>query len=182
MTLYEKGLPFITINEDLKNFSNELKQMHPQAKVPVLVHDQTVLYESAIITEYIDEQFSDKPLIPKSAQERAQVRLWTYWCNHVFKLVVDQFKYGISRFTEKDCQGCEERLKDQLLKLEARLKEKQYLVGDRLSLADIHVFPFVRQLWRVAKPPQFLEEMVATEKWLAALLARPSFVKTMEKS
>ena len=181
MTLHEKGLQFKTIDEDLKNFSPELLRMHPEAKVPVLVHGDKVIYESAIITEYLDDQFPQVSLMPTSAAERCDVRLWTYWCNHTFKVHVDQYKYGTNRFSESECVGCEERLTNNLKKLETRLSQVKWLVGENLSLADIHTFPFVRQLWRVTESLKGIEDFPATKAWLDKLLQRPSFLKAMEK-
>jgi glutathione S-transferase len=181
MTLHEKRIPFHTIQEDLKNLSEDLRKLHPEAKVPLLIDGDRVIYESAVITEYIDEAYPATPLMPEEAGERCEVRLWTYWCNHFFKINVDQYKYGVSRFSKEECIGCAERLQDQLSKIEMRLRDHDWLVGNRISLADIHVFPFVRQLWRVIPTPTFLIDFSSTKKWLDALQERPSFVRTMEK-
>ncbi|NBT58115.1 glutathione S-transferase family protein, partial [bacterium] len=106
MALHEKKLAFEVVEEDLKNFSEKLRSLHPEAKVPVLTHGTRVLYESAIITEYVDDLPSSQPrLMPMDPGERAEVRLWTYWCNHPFKLDLDKFKYGVSRFSEAECLG-----------------------------------------------------------------------------
>ncbi|MBT4760560.1 MAG: glutathione S-transferase family protein [Bdellovibrionaceae bacterium] len=180
MVLHEKKLPFKTVDEDLKNFSEGLLKMHPEAKVPVLIHNDKVIYESAIITEYLEEQFPTPSLMPKEPKARCDVRLWTYWSNQIFKVAVDQVKYGTSRFSEKDCEGCEERLKLCVIKIEDQLRDNDWLVGDECSLADIHVFPFVRQLWKVSKRPEFLEAMTKTKSWLDSMLNRPSFVKAMD--
>lgn len=182
MTLHEKGIPFEVKEEDLRNFSEELKAMHPEAKVPLLVHGERVVYESAIITEYIEEAFSQKPrLMPKDAGEKAEVRLWTYWCNQLFKPDLDRFKYGTSRFRQDQCVGAEQRLISHLEKLEKRLSTAAWLVGEEISLADIHVFPFVRQLSKVTPTPLFLASFIHLNKWLEGMLNRPSFIKTMQK-
>ncbi|MFM8313156.1 MAG: glutathione S-transferase family protein, partial [Deltaproteobacteria bacterium] len=115
IALHEKGIPFEVKEEDLKNFSDELKQLHPEVKVPLLVHGNRVIYESAIIAEYIDDLRPEiNPLMPKTPGERSEVRLWTYWCNYQFKTDIDRFKYGTHRFKEEECVGAEERLKNHL--------------------------------------------------------------------
>jgi glutathione S-transferase len=182
MTLHEKGVPFKIHEEDLANFSETLKALHPEAKVPVLVHGKTVLYESAIITEYIDETFPGNiSLMPKAPALRAEVRLWTYWCNHLFKPDLDRYKYGTSRFPETECVGIEEKVKKHLDKLESKFKSSSWLVGESLSLADIHVFPFSRQLSRVDSAKAFFTSCSSLVKWMKKMGERPSFIRTIEK-
>jgi glutathione S-transferase len=181
-TLHEKNIPFEVQEEDLSNFSDELKALHPEAKVPLLVHGSLVLYESAIITEYIDEAFPESvKLMPSDAAGKAEVRLWTYWCNQIFKRDLDRFKYGTSRFPENECVGSEAKVISHLEKIERRLKDHPWLVGDQFSLADIHVFPFFRQLSRVQPTPAFLSRYPATLKWIETISTRPSFVATMKQ-
>jgi len=175
MALHEKKIPFDVKEEDLKNFSHELKALHPEAKVPVLVHGSRVIYESAIITEYVDDLESSEPrLMLPDPGERAEIRLWTYWCNTVFKMDLDRFKYGKSRFLEEDCQGVEERLKNQLDKLEQKLKNSSWLVGNQFSLAEVHLFPFIRQLSRVQPFPSFLGQYKRVLQWKDSIDQRPS--------
>src|SRR5262245_42128346 len=60
-----------------EQFAPEYQKLNPKAVVPTLVHDGTVLNESTVINEYIDETFPDPPLKPGSATARAAMRLWT---------------------------------------------------------------------------------------------------------
>lgn len=181
MTLHEKGVPFTTVEEDLKNFSDQLRQYHPEAKVPVLKHGSRIVYESAVMTEYIDETFAGRALMPADPGLRAEVRLWTYWANHIFKMDIDHYKYGESRFAVEQLEGTEDRLRVHLAKLEERLAQQSWLVGEDLTLADIHVFPFVRQLYRATPAYDGFDSVPMTVRWYETMAARPSFGETMEK-
>lgn len=182
IALHEKGIPFEIKEEKLNHFSQELKDLHPEAKVPLLIHGERVVYESAIIAEYIDDLAPERvPLMPKDAGERSEVRLWTYWCNHHFKPQLDRFKYGSSRFKEEECIGAEEKVKASLVKIENRLLTSTWLVGQEFSLADINVFPFVRQLFRIQPTPTFLEEFPKISQWYFRISERPSVVQTLKK-
>ena len=175
IALHEKKIPFETQEEDLKNFSTELRALHPEAKVPVLVHGGRVIYESAIINEYVDElESQEAKLMPSDAAEKAEVRLWTYWCNTVFKPDLDRFKYGTSRFSEKDCEGAEERLQGHLKKLEKALQSASWLVGNRYSLAEVNLFPFVRQLFRIQPTPSFISQFPRLVLWSEGISTRES--------
>lgn len=179
--LHEKAIPFEVIEEDLKNFSPKLKALHPEAKVPVLVHGDVVLYESAIITEYLEDAFPTPKLMPDSASKKAEVRLWTYWCNQIFKPDLDRLKYGKSRFPENECVGIESKIQAHLQKLESHLQKSPWLAGDSFSLADIHVFPFVRQLFRVESATPFFSTTPTLTRWIDTLSNRPAFLSTIKK-
>lgn len=57
-----------------EQYDDAYKAVNPQALVPALVEDGMVLSQSLAIIEYLDEQYTDKPLLPKAPIERAHVR------------------------------------------------------------------------------------------------------------
>ncbi len=78
--LAEKGLQWTGHYIDIltgDQFSPEYMKLNPKAVVPTLVHDGEVIVESTVICEYLDEVFSEPPLKPTDAVERAKMRLWT---------------------------------------------------------------------------------------------------------
>lgn len=181
MTLHEKGIEFETIEENLKDFSQELRKHHPEAKVPVLLHGDHVIYESAVITEYIEDCFPTPSLMPSDPFLRAQLRLWTYWCNHHFKPHVDHYKYAEHRSSPEDVHKAPERLQKDLQKLENVLTQSPFLLGESLTLADIHVFPFLRQLTKATPYFTPLDDFEACQNWLESIIKRPAFEKTMAR-
>lgn len=179
MVLHEKNLDFETIEEDLKNFSLELQKHHPEAKVPVLIHNDLVLYESAVITEYLDETFPTPALCPQNSHGKAHMRLWTLWCNQHFKPHVDHYKYGTHRSSKLDVEMAPQNLQADLQKMEKQLIQTPFLLGEHFSLADIHVFPFYRQLTKATPYFEPLDQFPACKKWLDSIIRRPAFEKTM---
>jgi glutathione S-transferase len=181
--LHEKGVAFDIQEEKLDQFSDALKALHPESKVPLLVHRGMAIYESAIITEYIDEAFpSGPPLMPADPLLRAEVRLLTYDCNRNLKPSIDHLKYGTSRFAAEECAGASERIQKSLEAYESRLKEHDWLLESGFSLADIHLFPFLRQLWGIRPPPAWLNDFPLVGRWLERVSNRPAFALTMAKS
>jgi len=183
MTLEEKGLEYRVIEESLREPSAALLALHPEGKVPLLVHDGFALFESAIITEYLEDAFPAISLLPASPEGRAEVRLLTYWCNHIFKPDLDLYKY---RFDALDAAGQEallRRMKLHLGKLGKGLEGWPFLLGGDFTLADIHIFPFYRQLTK-ARPDfaiTFAAETASLDAWLERIITRPSFGRVMEK-
>ena len=78
--LMEKGLAWTGHYLDIlagEHFQPEYLKLNPNAVVPTLIHDGEVLIKSTIICEYLDDHFSERPVKPKSALDRARMRLWT---------------------------------------------------------------------------------------------------------
>jgi RNA polymerase-associated protein len=181
MTLEEKGLDYKVIEEDLSDPSAELLRLHPEGKVPLLIHHGIPIHESAIITEYLDEAFGPPSLRPVTPLERAQMRLWTFWCNELFKPDLDAFKYEWKILSAEDQTALLKRLGNHLKKMEQALSGRLFLMGDQLTLADIHVFPFYRQLQKAHPDFSKIFQTVHLDPWLERISKRPSFEKVMMK-
>jgi glutathione S-transferase len=182
MVLEEKGLPYTVLEEDLANPSPALLRIHPAGSVPVLIHEGQVIPESAVITEYLEDRFPRPALMPESAIGRARVRLWTHWCAATLKPDLDAFKYDWESLSADAREKLLARLCESLARLEAPLAAHPFLLGDSLTLADVHLFPFYRQLTR-ARPndPGILAFPARLNDWLARIMARPSFARVMAK-
>ena len=77
--LLEKGLAWTSRVLDLTRMEQKhpaYLALNPNGVVPTLVHGDRVLYESNVITEYLDDVFPDPPLYPRPAWERAQAKMW----------------------------------------------------------------------------------------------------------
>jgi len=75
-----KALPYVTHGVNLMKdggdqWSLAYKQVNPQSRVPVLVHDGQRFSQSLAIIEYLDETFPDHRLIPRDPVDRARVRM-----------------------------------------------------------------------------------------------------------
>jgi glutathione S-transferase len=54
--------------------NDEFRRLSPLCRIPVLVDDSLVLTDSTVISEYLDEQFPEPPLLPRDPKERARAR------------------------------------------------------------------------------------------------------------
>lgn len=78
--LAEKKLPWESRHLDLRARDQQhpdYLKLNPNAVVPTLVHDGTVIIESNVINEYLDDAFPTPALRPEDAAGRARMRLWT---------------------------------------------------------------------------------------------------------
>jgi glutathione S-transferase len=180
VVLYEKNLPYETIPVDLiakEQKKPEFLKMNPYGKVPVLVDGDTILYESCIINEYLEEKYSNPPLMPKDPGERGKIRIAIdYGVNGTYrsyeKLRNEMLKPESERNTTVITEARAE-LKKLLQRFESDLADKPYLAGD-FSLVDAAVIPrFLRlAVWEAITP-----ELPLLSGWLERMRGRSSIQK-----
>jgi len=79
IVLLEKGLEWTTRVVDLTKMEQkrpEYLALNPNGVVPTLAHGERVVYESNVITEYLDDVFPGPRLYPSDPWERAQAKMW----------------------------------------------------------------------------------------------------------
>ncbi|HXQ20831.1 MAG TPA: glutathione S-transferase family protein [Candidatus Acidoferrales bacterium] len=79
IVLLEKGLRWTTRSVDLTKMEQkhpDYLKLNPNGVVPTLMHGDRVIYESNVITEYLDDVFPTPPLYPADPWERAQAKMW----------------------------------------------------------------------------------------------------------
>ena len=80
VTLAEKGIDYERRTLDLgkgDQFDPAYMKLNPNAVVPTFVDGDTVVIESTVINEYLDDRFPEPPLKPIDPAGRARMRLWT---------------------------------------------------------------------------------------------------------
>src|SRR5262249_26555784 len=60
----------------LEQRSPEYLAINPNGLVPTLAHGERVIWESNVITQYLDDLFPERPLYPDDPWQLAQVRMW----------------------------------------------------------------------------------------------------------
>jgi len=136
----------------------------------VLVDGDTVVYESAIIDEYLEEKFPDPPLMPKDPAARAWVRIWIDFCNSRLQAAAHEVRYG------SDPDKAKDKIREYLAVLDREIEGKAYIAG-AYSLADITFIPFFTRQDRYGLT---LDGSVPhVKRWMERLLARPAVNSTL---
>jgi glutathione S-transferase len=178
VVLAEKKLPYEMVPVDLKKGEQkkpEYLKLNPYGKVPVLIDGATVLYESLIINEYLEEKYPEPPLMPKDPARRAKIRiLIDYGMNHVDAPYQTIRKEMMKDEKERDqavIDKARQELKNLLGRFERELGDQPYLAGD-FSLADAALIPrFTRLEGMGVLPDPSLPRVVA---WVKRMKDRPS--------
>jgi len=95
IVLAEKSLSYELVPVDLLDGDQrkpEFLRLNPYRKVPVLLDEETIVYDSTIINEYLDDEYPDPPLLPsiESSALRARARLFEDFADTSFTLQVGQ--------------------------------------------------------------------------------------------
>lgn len=176
ITLLQKGVDFDVNYIDLANRPQWFKEISPLGKVPVLRVDDTVLFESAVINEYLDE-VNPPSLHPTDALERAKNRAWIEFAStalgNQYKLMVEKDEHAFN--TVRD------QLLAQLAQLEAQLGDGPFFNGPDFALIDAACAPlFTRfKLLESAYSLSFYQPESKLGKWAETLVALESVKKSV---
>ena len=139
--MLEKGIDFDITYIDLKQPPDWFLAISPFGKVPVLRCGDTVLFESAVINEYIDETHPPE-LHPADPLLRAQNRAWIEFGSG---LNMDIHGVMVATDADKFASKCD-KVKKELARVEAQLGPGHYLNGEQFSLADAAYAPTLMRL------------------------------------
>ena len=139
IALAEKGVPFTRRDVDLTNKPDWFKAISPLGKVPLLQVDNEVLFESAVIVEYLEETQAPA-LHPASPVTRAKHRAWMEFGSSILADIWT-IETAPDRQTFENKQAL---LREKFGRLEVELRDGPYFAGSRFSLIDTVFAPVFR--------------------------------------
>ena len=145
-------------------------RQNPYGKVPVLVDGDGVIYESAIIDEYLDEKFPQVGLMPSDLLLRAKARIWVDYMSTRLHAAASDITHN------REPDKAKERIKKHLDSLDKEMAGRKYIVGE-YSLADVSYIPFYtrRERYGVVIDNTYPN----LKRWGEELIARPQVAKTL---
>jgi len=175
--LEENGVPYQRIDIDLANKPDWFKALSPLGKVPVLVvNDETVLFESAVISEYINDihqgnMLAEQPL--KRARQRAWIEFASATLNNIGQLynADDESHFAVA----------EQQLKQKFSQLEQNLGSSDYFSGAKFSLIDAAFAPIFRyiEVFDDLLGRKFFKHQPRIQHWKQQLAQRPAVIKAV---
>ncbi len=178
VVLAEKNLPYEIVPVDLtkkEQKTPDYLKMNPYGKVPVLTDDSTVLYESLIINEYLEEKYPATALMPKDPAKKAKARILTDYGMAHFDSPYQKLRMELQKEAKEQSQpiidGAKADLKKLLQRFEDELADQQYLLGD-FSLVDANLIPRFTRLEGFGILPD--PSLPRLGKYMERMKARPS--------
>ncbi|MCX7150808.1 MAG: glutathione S-transferase [Rhodocyclales bacterium] len=183
IVLAEKKIDYDLVLDSPWEPGNQVVALNPLGKVPVLVlDDESTLFDSRVIAEYLDTVAPNNRLIPASGRERISVKRWEALADGVLDAAVAAFLESRRPDGERSPSWIE-RQRDKttraLRAMSDELGEQPWCHGNNLSLADISVgcaLGYVSfRLGDIRWSEQYPNLSVLYEK----LMQRPAFAETV---
>jgi glutathione S-transferase len=180
IVLAEKGLSYELVPIDLTQGEQrrpEFRRLNPFGRVPVLVDEDTIVYDSTIIAEYLEDEYPEPPLLPAvgSSALRAQARIWEDIADTSFTVQVGQLMVEMSKTeSERDSnriQRLQQWIEQMLSFLNHQLQGQDFLAS-QFSVADIGFVPRLLVLKELGVDPAANRGNI--DGWIKRLLERPS--------
>lgn len=167
-------------------------KMNPRGKVPVLKHDEFIVYESLAILRYLEDISPQRPIFGNSPQQRARIMMSVCETSaYLEQPTVDVVRpifsgeVGERRDSMMAASGV---LREEYALVNARLSGGSWLVDDELSAADIVLYPHAAILLRALGKPAarghdlqivpFDEQFPAVAAWMRRIEALPGYERT----
>ncbi len=169
------GIDIEIVNIDLfkgESHTPEFLELNPHGLSPVMVDGGFVLYESAAINLYLAEK-AGSDLAGRTTEERFQILQWMFWSGEQWRvfatLTFDEVlgKKFIGQFADETIvKLAADKIRTAAAVLDAHLAKHDYIVGDRLTLADFDIAGPFSQNERTEIPLNDFPNLVAWQQRL----------------
>ncbi len=167
--LKEKGVDYDIEYIDVYNPPEWFLKLSPTGKVPIMQVEGTVLFESAVINEYIDEVYPPQ-IHPADPLLKAQNRAWIEYTSPLY---MGTFNIIMSKKKE-DMEKALEEFDKNLAGLEKAKQHKPWFNGEQLSMVDISAAPIFTRISFIKDhcKQDLLKAYPALQQWSDDLLQR----------
>ena len=162
----------------LKDKPAHMLQVSPKGTVPVLVFPEGQVIDESL--EIMSWALRQKDVDGWLKADDLQMQQLIAENDGQFKQNLDRYKYAI-RFPEHAAEYYRTQGEEFLAKLELRLHQTSFLIGDAISLADIAIFPFVRQFAAVDNAWFESTDYLKLKIWLKYMVESALFKRVMKK-
>jgi RNA polymerase-associated protein len=141
LVLAAKGVSYERVLVDPSRPPEDLIDLNPYASTPTLVDRDLTLFDTSVVSEYLDERYPHPPLMPIDPQSRARLRVAAVRIEKDWLTEVDTIRAG-----GRPADAARKRLREHLLSAVPLFKAAKFFLNPEMSLADCLVAPVI---WRL---------------------------------
>ena len=171
--LQEQGREFETRYIDLANKPDWFLDISPSGKVPVLKVDDTPIFESAVILEYLDETAETGQLLPDDPVQRARQRMWISYISNIMSKA-----WQLQATNEEPkARALVAELRGHFEELSKHMGDGPLWGGENFTMVDAAIAPILQRLtWAEKLEPtlQLFEGLESIQTWRDTLMVRPT--------
>jgi glutathione S-transferase len=186
LILTEKGVAYDFHDTETEMYLPVHLGRHPFGRVPVLQHDDFVLYETSAIAAYVDEVFDGPRLTPDDPRRRARMNQWIsnlnayFYPEMIFHIGHERLVYPELGISGND-RIVQRALPNAVRALETMEQElgddRLFLVGDRVTMADFFLLPTLFAFGLTPEGRKLKPQFPGVGRWQARMEALPSVVR-----
>ncbi|TIL65232.1 glutathione S-transferase family protein [Mesorhizobium sp.] len=185
LALEEKGIGYELVPVDIfaaDGIPGWYLDHQPFGRIPAFAHDRFRLFETSAIARYVDEAFEGPTLQPAEARSRARM-------NQIIGML-DAYAYR-AMVWDVAVERLEKTTPDEALIANGLLQAATvlraltsmkaagpWLLGEQMTLADLHAAPIIGYFVKVTEGQNLLAEFPDIRAWWARIAGRESFAKT----
>ena len=182
LSLAEKRIEVELVEERYWEQDPDFLRRNPAGKVPVLKMGNRTFADSTAICEYLEEAFPTPSLLPKSAEDRYEVRRLVAWFDDKFhsevtaNLVYERVNkkvMGQGYPDSKNVKAGAKAIKFHLDYMTWLLEQRRWLAGNEMTLADFAAAAHLSSLDYISDVDWNRSETV--KDWYAKIKSRPAF-------
>ncbi len=183
--LAEKGIEIEREAVDLMSGENRQEPhlaRNPAGQLPCLqLDDGSYLSEITAICEYLDEIHPEPPLVGTTPEERGETRMWVRRIDlNIIEPIGHGFRFGPGADLFKDrihvipqaAEDFQQIAQEKLAWLDGLIQGREFVTGDRFTLADIFLFVFLEFGAQVGQPLD--AKLESLQGWFTRVASRPS--------
>jgi len=147
IVLAEKDLSYELVPVDLQAGEQkrpEFIKLNPFGKVPVLIDDEVIFYDSTIINEYLEDEYPHPQLMPSDSAARARVRTFEDYADNAFipltGTIMRELRKPEAERDQEKLTTSRQQVARMLAVIDGSLAGRNWLVGN-FSLADVAFAP-----------------------------------------
>jgi glutathione S-transferase len=183
IVLAEKKIEYEFVLDNPWNADSGVAKLNPLGKVPVLVlDDESTLFDSRVIVEYLDSVTPNNRLLPASGRERIRIKRWEALADGVLDAAVAAFLEAKRPAAEQSASSIgrqREKINRSLEMMSEELGEQPWCTGNAFSLADVAVGAALGYLDFRLSDIDWRDRHANLARLFDELMARPSFAETV---
>ena len=174
--LAEKQIKYhlIIVDED----DEDLASLNPYNQVPMLIENELKLFNTAIISEYIDDRYRQNKLYADAPMPRSEQRQYIWRFEQDWLKLADTMLKHSDSLNKKDKAAAQKQLSDILISLTPLFQHFPYFMSENFTILDCMLAPiFLRlNIMGIELPKKHCRPILL---YCQRIFSRPAFVKSM---
>ena len=178
-------IPLEEINLEEKEKRNSLVQKTPTTTFPFLQTEQGNISQSNSIIYYLTKKYKPE-LLGETPFEKAKILQWIEFANceiNKYNKSIIYPIFGWTDFNKENFDNDNKKIKELLNIVEKALEKNEYIVGNKMTLADVKLFSSIRYLMMLHFPEPMRKKLFSNiNKWFEKIMNTPEAIKAYGKT